>query len=220
MAKKEIFERMRHAVLNYDRDAAERAARQALEAGIDPVEAIESGFSKAIKELGDRFERMEIFLPHLLVGAEAMEAGVGVLESEIIRRGVGSVKRGTVVIGTVEGDIHDIGKTLVSTMLRAAGFRVYDLGKDVPIPKFVETAEDVKADIIAASALLNTTMRSQRDIVEYLATTGLRNKYSVMVGGAPVSSEWAKEIGADGYAKDAVEAVEVAQNLLKGRKQG
>ena len=161
---------------------------------------------------------MEIFLPELVMGAEAMKAAVDVLKEAITARGETLEKKGTVVIGTVEGDIHDIGKTIVVAMLQAAGFEVVDLGKDVPIPTFVKRAEEVSADIIGASALLTTTMPRQKDLIEYLKTYGKRDKYFVIVGGAPTTKEWAKEIGADGQGKDAAEAVKLCEKLMKKKR--
>jgi len=162
---------------------------------------------------------MEIFLPELIMGADAMKAAVDILKEEIVRRGQKVEEKGVVVIGTVEGDIHDIGKTIVIAMLQSAGFDVYDLGKDVPIPRFLQAAEEVNADIIAASALLTTTMMKQRDLIEYLKSQGKRDKYFVIVGGAPCSQKWADEIGADGYARDAIEAVKLCERLMEQKKK-
>ena len=216
--KEEIFKKMQKAIYDYDKDAAVAAAKEALDAGIDPVEAVEKGFAVAIRDLGEKFDRMEIFLPELVMGAEAMKAGVEILKEAILARGETMEKKGTVVIGTVEGDIHDIGKTIVIAMLQSAGFEVYDLGKDVPIPEFLKRAEEVKADIIGASALLTTTMLRQKDLIEYIKMSGKRDKYFIIVGGAPTSKDWAKEIGADGHGKDAIEAVKVCEELMKKKR--
>ncbi|MCD6515167.1 MAG: corrinoid protein [Candidatus Odinarchaeota archaeon] len=217
--KEELFKKMQEAIFNYDKDLAVKLAKEAIEAGIDPLEAIEKGFAVAIRELGEKFDRMEIFLPELIMGADAMKAAVDILKEEIVRRGQKVEKKGVVVIGTVEGDIHDIGKTIVIAMLQSAGFDVYDLGKDVPIPRFLQAAEEVNADIIAASALLTTTMMKQRDLIEYLKSQGKRDKYFVIVGGAPCSQKWADEIGADGYARDAIEAVKLCERLMEQKKK-
>ena len=216
--KEELFKKMQKAIYDYDKEGAVALAKEALANGIDPLEAVEKGFAVAIRDLGDKFDRMEIFLPELVMGAEAMKAAVDVLKEAITARGETLEKKGTVVIGTVEGDIHDIGKTIVVAMLQAAGFEVVDLGKDVPIPTFVKRAEEVNADIIGASALLTTTMPRQKDLIEYLETYGKRDKYFVIVGGAPTTKEWAKEIGADGQGKDAAEAVRLCEELMKKKR--
>ena len=143
-----------------------------------------------------------------------MKCAVSALEPEMARRGTEREVLGKVVLGTIQGDIHDIGKTLVGTMLSAAGFQVYDLGVDVPVTSLVEKAREVNADIVGVSALLTTTMVRQRDVIEALEDTGLKPKVKVMVGGAPVTSEWVKEIGADGYSEDAIGAVQVAKRLM------
>jgi methylmalonyl-CoA mutase cobalamin-binding domain/chain len=148
------------------------------------------------------------------MAGEAMKAALNILEPELAKGGVGRELAGTVVLGTIEGDIHDIGKTLVGTMLTVAGFKVIDLGVDVPVMSLVETARESNADLIGVSALLTTTMSKQRDVVEALEDLGLRPQVKVMVGGAPVTSSWAEEIGADGYSEDAVGAVAVARELV------
>jgi trimethylamine corrinoid protein len=205
---------MQNSIQEYDEAAAAAAAREAVTAGLDPVEAVDNGFSGAIKELGEAFDRMEIFLPQLVMAADAMKAGVAVLEEAMEGSGGTLEKRGTVVLGTVEGDIHDIGKTVVGAMLQANGYEVHDLGVDVPSTRFIQAAEDLDANIIALSALLSTTMLYQRDVTELLRNKGLADKYFVIIGGAPVTQEWADEIGADAYALHAVEAV----NVLNARE--
>lgn len=205
----QIYAKMRASIEDYDRDAAITAAKEAVEAGLDPLLAMENGFSKSIRVLGEAFDRMEIFLPQLVMAADAMKAGVGVLEEAIKSSGGKLEKKGVVVLGTVEGDIHDIGKTVVLAMLQAGGYEVHDLGVEVPTPRFIQAAEDVGADVIGLSALLSTTMLRQRDVLELLGNKGLAGKYFTIVGGAPVTQKWANEIGADAYARDAVEAVKV-----------
>jgi len=205
----EIYARMQASITGYDRDAAVAVAREAVAAGLDPVVAVERGFAGPIRELGEAFDRMEIFLPQLVMAADAMKAGMAVLEEAMKAEGSALEKKGVVVLGTVEGDIHDIGKTVVGAMLQANGYEVHDLGVEVPAPRFIQAAEDVGADIIGMSALLSTTMLFQRDVVELLRNKGVRDRYFVIVGGAPVTQEWADEIGADAYARDAVEAVRV-----------
>jgi len=211
---KAIYAKMRSSIEEYDEDAAAAAAREALEAGLDPVEAVEMGFAGAIRELGEAFDRMEIFLPGLVMAADAMKAGVAVLEEALEARGDVLKRKGVVVLGTVEGDIHDIGKTIVGAMLQANGYEVHDLGVDVPTTRFIQAAQEQKAQVIAMSALLSTTMLFQRDVLELLRNQGLDGKYLVVVGGAPVTQEWADEIGANGYARDAVEAVKLLDGWL------
>ncbi|HIP96693.1 MAG TPA: dimethylamine corrinoid protein 3 [Anaerolineae bacterium] len=200
---------MRASIENYDRDAAIAAAKEAVDAGLDPLIAMEEGFAKPIRALGEAFDRMEVFLPQLVMAADAMKAGVTVLEEAIKSSGGTLEKKGVVVLGTVEGDIHDIGKTVVMAMLQAGGYEVHDLGVEVPTPRFIQAAEEINANIIGMSALLSTTMLRQRDVVELLRNKGLTGRYFTIVGGAPVTQKWADEIGADAYARDAVEAVKV-----------
>jgi corrinoid protein of di/trimethylamine methyltransferase len=210
----ELFQAMAQSIIDGDPDVAADLARKAVEAGIDPLEAINKGFVPGVDYVGEQYSKGEMFLPDLVLAGEAMKAAIAVLEPEITRKGGQRQTLGTVVIGTVEGDIHDIGKTLVATMLSVGGFRVYDLGVDVPVPTFVEKAREVNADIVGMSALLTTTMVRQRDVIEALEDAGLRSRVKVMVGGAPVTRSWAQEIGADGYSEDAIGAVAVARQLL------
>lgn len=167
-----------------------------------------------VNTVGDAFAKADAFLPELVMAGEAMKAAVAVLEPELARLGTERKMLGNVVLCTVEGDIHEIGKTLVSTMLSSAVFKVYDLGVDVPVMKVVEKAREVNADIIAMSALLTTTMVHQKDVIESLEDVGIRSKVKVMVGGAPVTKEWVKQISADGYSEDAIGAIKVAKQLL------
>lgn len=217
MTKEEIIKELREGILTYDEERVRKAAKKVLENGIDPFLAIKEGLTPAINEIGEKFERMEIFLPHLTMAAKAMEAGVAVLEPALDKSQEQKVRQGKVVIGTVQGDIHSIGKNIVMMMLKAAGFEVVDLGVDVAVDKFVEAAERENADIIAASALMSFTKVMQRDLVEYMKSVGAREKYKLMVGGGPVNEEWAREIGADGYAEDAIKAVKVAKELIEKR---
>jgi corrinoid protein of di/trimethylamine methyltransferase len=210
----ELFEAMSQSIIDGDSEVAEKLARQAIELGIDPLEAINQGFVLGVNHVGNEFSCGNAFLPELVMAGEAMKVAVSTLEPEMARRGTQRQVFGKVVLATIHGDIHDIGKTLVGTMLSAAGFKVYDLGVDVPVTKIIEKAREVNADIVAVSALLTTTMVRQRDVVEALEDMGLRSKIKVMVGGAPVTSEWVKEIGADGYSEDAIGAVQVAKKLM------
>ena len=213
--KQAIFTAMREAIEKYDSEAATEAAKQAVASGIDLLEAVEKGFAGPIRKLGEAFDRMEIFLPQLMLGSDAMKAGMTILEEAITAAGGRIQSKGAVVIGTVEGDIHDIGKTVVAALLQANGYSVHDLGVEVPASRFIEAAESRKADIIAMSALLSTTMLYQRDVVELLGNKSLREQYFALVGGAPVTQAWAEEIGADGYARGPYEAVQ----LLDGKKE-
>jgi trimethylamine corrinoid protein len=208
----EIYAKMQASIKDYDRDAAAAAAQEAVEAGLDPLVAVETGFAGPIRELGEAFDRMEIFLPQLVMAADAMKTGMAVIEEAMKASGSALEKKGTVVLGTVEGDIHDIGKTVVGAMLQANGYDVHDLGVEVPSTRFIQAAEDLGADIIAMSALLSTTMLFQRDVIELLQNKRVREEYYVIVGGAPVTQSWADEIGADAFARDAVEAVKVLDN--------
>jgi len=209
-----FLERLKNAVVNLDIDEAKRVAEAALEAGVKPLDAIEKGLAKGIRVVGDRFEKGEAFLAELVVAAEAMKVAMSVFEPAIRRGRYQKAIKGKVVIGTVEGDIHDIGKNIVGAILSVFGFEVYDLGVNVPSEKFVEKVGEIKADIVGMSALLTTTMPKMKEIVEALEKANLRDKVKVIVGGAPVSEEWAEEIGADAYAADAMEAVKVAEKLI------
>jgi corrinoid protein of di/trimethylamine methyltransferase len=210
----ELFDAMRQSIIDGDPDLSADLACKAIEQNIDPLDAINLGFVPGVNYVGEQFSAGEMFLPELVVAGEAMKAAVAVLEPEFARRGTERKILGRVVIGTIEGDIHEIGKTLVATMLSASGFQVYDLGVDVPVLTFVEKAREVKADIVGISALLTTTMVRQKDVIEALDDNGMRPGVKVIVGGAPVTQSWAKEIGADGYSEDAVGAVAVAKSLM------
>jgi corrinoid protein of di/trimethylamine methyltransferase len=210
----ELYDSMKQSVIDGDAEQAEALARQALEQGLDPLDAINQGFVPGVNYVGAQFGCGEMFLPDLVLAGEAMKAAVAVLEPEMQRRGSQRQMLGKVVLGTVKGDIHEIGKTLVATMLTASGFEVYDLGVDVPFEKFAEKAREVNADIVGVSALLTTTMTGQKTVIEALEDMGLRPKVKVMVGGAPVTRGWAQEIGAEGYSEDAIGAVAEAKRLM------
>ena len=210
----ELLKAMAQSIIDGESELAEKLAKQAVELGIDPLEAINKGFVMGVNYVGNEFSCGNAFLPELVMAGEAMKVAVSALEPEMARRGTERQVLGKVVLATIQGDIHDIGKTLVGTMLSAAGFQVFDLGVDVPVAKLIEKAREVNADIVGVSALLTTTMVRQRDVVEALDDMGLRPRVKVMVGGAPVTGEWVKEIGADGYSEDAIGAVQVAKRLL------
>lgn len=210
----QLFKDMAQSIIDGDAELAEQLAKQAVELGIDPLDAINQGFVIGVNHVGSEFSCGNAFLPELVMAGEAMKTAVSTLEPEMALRGTERQVFGKVVIGTIEGDIHDIGKTLVATMLSASGFKVFDLGVDVSALKLVEKAREEKADIVAVSALLTTTMVRQRDVVEALDDMGLRPQVKVMVGGAPVTREWVSEIGADGYSEDAIGAVQIAKQLM------
>ncbi len=214
METEEIFKAMAQSITEGESEKAAELAQQSIDLGMDPLDAINKGFVLGVNFVGDQFSCGMMFLPELVMAGEAMKAAVAVLEPELARRGTERTMLGKVVLCTVEGDIHEIGKTLVGTMLSATGFQVFDMGVDVPVMKVVEKAREVNADIVAMSALLTTTMVHQKDVIEALEDVGMRAKVKVMVGGAPVTQEWVKQIGADGYSEDAIGAARVAKQLL------
>jgi len=216
MSEEELLRKLSEAVVACDKDAVVKATQEAIEKGLDPVKAIEKGLSKGAITVGEKFDRLEIFLTDLMLGAEAMKAGLDMLLPLIPKEKV--LKKGTVVCGTVKGDIHDIGKNILAALLSANGFDIHDLGVDVPTSKFIEEAEKVGADIIALSALMSSTIGGQKDVIDYLKETGRREKFIVMVGGGPTTPEWTEEIGADGYAETATEAVKVALGLIQKKR--
>ena len=209
----DLFRNMSEAIIAGDRTRSAALAEEAVRAGLDLIEVIEKGYVPGIQRVGELWEEGEYFLPELITSAEAMKTAMAVLEPELARQRIKARTSGKVVIGTVEGDIHDIGKNLVASMLQAGGFEVHDLGVDVALDRFVEKAEAVGADFICLSALLTTTLTNQKRLIGLLREKGLRDKYKVLVGGAPASAKWAEEIGADGYAENAVSAVKLAKSL-------
>jgi corrinoid protein of di/trimethylamine methyltransferase len=202
------------SIVEGDTAAAVDLTRQGLDEGVAPLVMINEGLVPGMDIAGDKFARGEYFLPHLLMAGKAMQMAMELLEPELIARDEQVERLGTVVIGTVHGDIHEIGKSLVATMLSANGFEVHDLGVDVPAEKFIEKVKETGANVLGLSALLTTTMVVQREIIEGLIEADLRSQVKVLVGGAPVSRDWAEEIGADGYAEDALDAVQVAKYVL------
>jgi len=214
MIKDELLRSMNEAIVAGDKGAAVALAADAVRSGANLLEVIEKGYVPGLQKVGELWEQGDYFLPELISSAEAMKAAMAVLEPELDRNKIVARTGGKVVIGTVEGDIHDIGKNLVASMLQAGGFEVFDLGADVKLERFVEKAEIVGAEIICLSALLTTTMTNQRRLIGLLRDKGLRDKYKVLVGGAPASRKWADEIGADGYAENAVAAVKLARTMI------
>ncbi|MCK5563199.1 corrinoid protein [Candidatus Bathyarchaeota archaeon] len=209
----DILNRLKEAVINYDVDETVKVAQEVIETGFDPLKAIEEGLAAGLQVIGDKFGRGEIFLPMLMISAEATKKALAILEPAVAE-GKSRKTLGKVVIGTVEGDIHDIGKSIVAAMLTANGFEVHDIGCDVPTSKFIEKVKEVNPDIIGMSALLTTTMPKMTEVINALKKEGLREKVKVMVGGAPVSAAWAEQIGADTYGEDAMAAVDVVKKLL------
>ncbi|MCC6056285.1 MAG: corrinoid protein [Desulfurococcaceae archaeon] len=212
--KEELLSRLKEAVVNGDPDEVSKLCRKVIEVGIDPLEAIEKALVAAIRELGDKWIRGEAFIADLVAAADAMKVGLSILKNEIVKRGKRVKYIGRAVIGTVEGDIHDIGKTIVATLWETAGFEVIDLGVDVSPQKFVEAIKQYNPDIVGMSALMTTTMIKQKETIEAIKAAGLRDKVKIVVGGAPTTEEWAREIGADGWAPDAISAVELVKKLL------
>lgn len=216
------IEELKQAIIEGDEDTAKRLSEELLAEGSDPLKTIEECVYPAVAVVGERFERGEYFLTELMLSAEAMKTSVAVFMEKLTgkeRVGLGSSRNCTILIGTVKGDVHEIGKNLVATMLRVNGFDVYDAGKDVSPTEFLEKANEVKADIIGLSALMTNTMQHQRETIEYLRANK-RNAYKVIVGGAPTSQEWADDIGANGWAPDAPSAVALVKKLLAKSHHG
>ena len=212
-----LVEELRKSILNFDENGSKEIAKKIVDAGIDPIQAIERGLVPGIREVGDKFEKGELFLPHLVIAADIAKSAIDILLPSSSSKA--KISKGKVVLGTVEGDLHDIGINIVSSMLTAAGFEVHNIGKDRPVKDFIEKAQSIGADIIGVSSLMTVTMPEQRKLIDELKDRGLRDKFKVMVGGGPVTMEWAKEIGADGYGRDASDAVRVAMNLLGIREE-
>jgi corrinoid protein of di/trimethylamine methyltransferase len=210
----ELFQKMAQSIIDGDSEVAEELAKQSIAAGVDPLAAITEGYVMGVNQVGEAFACGDAFLPELVMAGEAMKAAVTTLEPEMARRGSERKMLGKVVLATVEGDIHEIGKSLVGTMLGASGFQVYDLGVDVASEKIIGKAVEVGADIIAMSALLTTTMVKQKEVIDMLEAEGLHGKIKVMVGGAPVTKDWVQKIKADGYSEDAIGAVNAAKHLM------
>jgi corrinoid protein of di/trimethylamine methyltransferase len=204
-----------NAVLSFDGEKVTESTKKALKQGIDPVKIVDM-LTKALTIVGKKFEDGEFFLMHLVAAADPVQKVIKeILEPEMLKKKEHRKSLGKVVLGTVAGDIHDIGKNIVAAMLFAAGFEIYDVGKDIPPEQFVAKTKEVNANMVGGSALLSTTLPMQREIVQGIVAAGLRDNVKLIFGGAPVTEEWVKEIGGDGYAENAIEAVNVAKKLLK-----
>jgi len=214
LSREDVLREAVEAILNSDQEKAVAVAKKALSEGLDPVDILSAGFSMGIREVGDLFGRGEVFLPELILAAEAMKEASAVLEKGIKDSAAGQ-KKGKLLIATVEGDVHDIGKGIVVSLLKTQGIEVYDLGRDVPVDAIIEKAVELDVDIIGTSALLTTTLPEQRKLEEELRRRGLRDRFKTMIGGAPATQRWADRIGADAYGEDAAEAVTKALALLQ-----
>jgi trimethylamine corrinoid protein len=213
MAQEQFYSEISDAIVNLDKEKAIELANRAVTEKLNLLEVVEKGYGDGIRRIGDLWEEGEYFLPELMLGGNIMQESMDILLPSLKESGA-SASQGVVVIATIEGDIHSIGKTIVGTMLSANGFDVYDLGADVPAEKIIETAVEKNADIIGVSALLTTTMVGQKKIIEILEKKEIRDNFKVIIGGAPVTREWTEECNADGYAGSAVEAVKLVKNLL------
>lgn len=212
MSNKEgLLKKLAQAILACDAGRAAAVAQEILDAKLDPIEVLNQTVAQTAREVGERFESGEYYLPHLVLAGNAIEAASKVLQAGVPTGQLPQKK--VVVIGTVEGDMHSLGKNIVAMMLRASGFEVHDLGVNVKSTTFIQRAQEVNADIIGLSCLMTTTLPYQREVLEELRAMGLRDRFKVMVGGGPVTEAWAEEIGADGYGRDVTEAVQLAKAL-------
>ncbi|MFB0561008.1 MAG: B12-binding domain-containing protein [Candidatus Lokiarchaeia archaeon] len=215
--KEKILEKLENAVTNYDEDAAMAAVDEAIAAGINPIEAITKGLGAGINDMGERFEKGEAYIPELVLAAEVMSKASEKLQEQLPKDQLPK-PFATMVIGTVEGDIHDLGVSIVTAVFSAAGFKVYNIGADQPLENFIKKAEEVNADIIGASALMSNTLQQQRLLGNALNKRGLREKYIYMVGGGAFpGEEWCEEVGADGYATEVTIALDKAKKLIEMR---
>jgi corrinoid protein of di/trimethylamine methyltransferase len=217
MEDKEIFAKLTKAIVEGDSEELVRLVKQGIDK-VGPLEIVEKGMAPGMTEIGNKFSAGQVYLPELLMAAEAWEEAMKIIKPKLLEAGASIKKQGTVVIGTVQTDIHEIGKNILANLLTTVGFDVHDIGCDAPASKFVDMAEQVGADIIAASAIMSTTVPYQKDIIDLLASKSLRKKYIVMVGGGVVTQDWADKIGADGYGELASDAVEIARKLVAQKK--
>ncbi len=218
-ATQTLLDEIRECVIEGEDERCAELTQKAADQGLEPSTILDQALVPAMKHIGDAWDRMEIFLPEAVMVANAMKAAMAIVIPMFQATAGGWEPRGTVVIGTVKGDLHDIGKTIVGNILAANGFQVHDLGTNVSPDRFIEAAEQNNADIIGLSALMTTTMPIQRDLVEFLAATDLRERYIVMVGGAPTTVEWVEKIDADGWGGDAYQACAKAIELVDAKKK-
>lgn len=209
-----LLENLRTAILTGDEEKADELAKVSVENNFDPQKIVDEGIRIAMDQVGELFASGEYFLPDLIRSGEATKAVIRELEPVLVKEGISSESEGKIVIGTVSGDIHEIGKTLVSTMITAGGFKVIDLGVDVSTEKFIETVKNENVKVLGLSALLTTTMPFQKVVIDALKEAGLRDSVKVIIGGAPTNAEWAEEIGADAYCDNAMEAVRVVREMM------
>jgi corrinoid protein of di/trimethylamine methyltransferase len=214
MSEEKIIEDLKDAITELDEAKVVEAANNLIAQGIDPLVGIEKGLSSGMTTIGDKFNLGECFLPELIRAGNTFNTAIKVLEPEIMKRGEKQSQTGVVVLGTVTGDVHKIGKEILAMLLKTRGFAVHNLGEDVSLSTFVSKAEELNADVIAMSALLTTTMPAQKEVIDFLKEKGIRDNFLVMVGGGPVNQKWSDEIGADGYAETAEEAVQLAMKLI------
>ena len=215
MDQHELLDHLKKAMVALDQEEIVSKTEMGLEEGVSPLEIIQNGLMPGLNEIGELFENEEIFLPELMKSAKVFQAAMNLLRPKIQEQGGGVEKKGTIVIGTVKGDMHYIGKDIVKLLMETAGFEVHDLGVDVDPFAFIVKADEVNADIIALSALLTTTLVGQKDIIEALEGQGKRNKFKIMVGGGAVTQSWSDEIGADGYAENAHGAIRLAKSFVE-----
>lgn len=215
MGKNDILELLKNQIVALDNKAVTVNTTKALEQGINPLDIIEHGLLQGLNIIGEKFENDEVFLPELMRAAQAFKSAMAILQPKIQELGGSTKKRGIIVIGTVKGDLHYIGKNIVKLLLETSGYEVHDLGVDVDLFKFIDTATQFRADVIALSALLTTTLVGQKDLIDALMSMGKRDQYKVIVGGSAVTKEWADEIGADGYGETAYQAVELVNKLIE-----
>jgi len=218
MDKNQILEKLAAVVIDGTEDEAKVLAQAVVANKIDPLEAIEHGLSKGMEIIGGRFECGDAYLPELLMAAASFNAAMAVLKPEIEAQKKQVVKLGKVLIGTVKGDVHSIGKDIVASVLDTSGFEVVDIGVDNPSLNIIQEAEKVQADVIALSSVMTTTMPAQKEVIDTLKEMGIRQKYFVIIGGGPVNQEWADRIGADGYGKSAIDAVALVKGLMAKKK--
>lgn len=217
MIDEKLLEKATQSIIDGDKELAEKLAQEGLDAGVDPAEFIEKGFVPGILEVGDLFEDGLVFLPEVMMAADATQGAVEILNEAILKSGKKKEASAKVVLATVEGDMHDIGKGIVASLMVANGFEVIDLGRDIPIEKIVNTAIEKEADVIGSSALLTTTMTEQKKIEDMLVEKGMKGKIKTIVGGAPVTIRWQSKIGADGFGENAAEGIRLVKEFMKDK---